>query len=451
MFKRRVQEALGLSRRFERTAAPPGVRPDEALAQSASQSSPADPPSALASHTDILVLREMHSLTRRILRHQAAASARRERDLRKRLAALESLVDRQLLSLAAAHAKLLERIEGRLSELASIQARTEERLEHRLSQWEVQWHNIEGRLSELASMQARTEERLEHRLVQWEAGQAQWHKCLDGLSQELQDLRSAVRPPVVVSPSGVIAVEVNGFLLGVPAEEWRLASGLAIWGTLERGLTRCFERLVKPGMTVVDIGASIGIYTLHAARLAGPSGTVFSFEPSPRVFPALQQNVITNGFAERHSVHCVQVAVTDRRGEWDLFFQLGLSGHSTLFPKRVAGELQAPVSTAPLDDLITPGTKVDVVKIDAEGSEPLILRGMRRVIQENPGVVLLMEFAPSHLLRAGVDPATFLAELDKNGFQLQRVEPYNGEVQSVSWDFLADCYSENLCLRRAQA
>ena len=332
----------------------------------------------------------MHSLTRRMLKHQAVASARREKDLLKQLCALESRLD------------LMER--RLLSEAAS-----------------------QGQAAE------------------------QWQRNLGDLTKELEALRSAVRPPVVVSPSGVIAVEVNGFLLGVPGEEWRLASGLAIWGTLERGLTRCFERLVKPGMTVVDIGASIGIYTLHAARLAGPNGTVFSFEPSPRVFPALQQNVITNGFAERHSVHCVQVAVTDRPGEWDLFFQLGLSGHSTLFPKRVAGELHAPVPSAPLDDLVPAGTRVDVVKIDAEGSEPLIWRGMSRIIQESPGIVLLMEFAPSHLLRAGVDPATFLAELDKSGFQLQRVEPYNGEVQSVSRDFLSDCYSENLCLRRAQA
>ena len=386
MFLRRVQEALGLSRRYERTAAPPEASPGEG-SQAAKHPSPADLPRVPVSHADTLVLREMHSLTRRILKHQAVASARREKDLLKQLGALESrlyLMERRLLSEAASQAQAAE----------------------------------------------------------------QWQRKLGDLTKELEALRSTVRPPVVVSPSGVIAVEVDGFLIGIPAEDWRLAGFLAVWGTLERGLLSYFKQLVKPGMTVVDIGANVGLYTLHAARLAGPGGAVYSFEPSPRVFPFLEENVALNGFAASSLVHCTRVAVTDRVGESDLFFQEGLSGHSTLFPRNVAGERRTPVPSAPLDDLVPPGTKVDVIKMDAEGSEPLIWRGMDRVIQENPGVVLLMEFAPSHLVRAGVVPMDFLAELGERGFQFGRLEAYSGEVQAVSLDFLADCYSENLCLRR---
>src|SRR5579863_2330196 len=108
-------------------------------------------------------------------------------------------------------------------------------------------------------------------------------------------IRASIKPPVVGGGDNVVACEVDGLILGVPGEEWRMAAYYAFRGTMEPGPTRLFKEMVKPGMVVVDIGANIGIYTLEAARLMAPTGRVYSFEPAPRVFGILKDNIQVNG------------------------------------------------------------------------------------------------------------------------------------------------------------
>jgi FkbM family methyltransferase len=248
----------------------------------------------------------------------------------------------------------------------------------------------------------------------------------------------------------VLVSELDGFIIGVPGEEWRMAAYHAFRGPLEPGLLSAFQRVVKPGMVVLDIGANIGVFTLHAARLVGLHGKVYSFEPAPRVFKILKENVQVNGFLETGVIEFRQVAAWDRAGIAQMTVYEADSGRSTLFPSDGQGR-EIEVTTATLDEALSAQQRVDVVKIDAEGAEPRILRGMRRIIERNPEIVIFIEFAPVHLRRAGVEPTALLDEIGSLGLAIRQVDDVTGELLPINRDRIAACFSANLSLSRIAA
>lgn len=255
-----------------------------------------------------------------------------------------------------------------------------------------------------------------------------------------------MRPPAVPA-SGVVATEVDGFIVGVPAEEWRLAAYHVFRGTLEPGLSRAFRGAIQPGMVVVDVGANVGIYTLTAARLTGSLGKVIGFEPSPGTFAILRDNIQVNGFLETGIVDLRQVAATDKSGAAPFIVYPKDSGHSTLFAGLARGD-EIQVETDTLDHALREFPKVDVVKVDAEGAEPFVLRGMRRIVERNPQLRLFIEFAPQLLHYANIIPEEFLDELEQCGFEILAVNDVTGDLESLSREELLGRFSVNLSLRR---
>jgi FkbM family methyltransferase len=196
-------------------------------------------------------------------------------------------------------------------------------------------------------------------------------------------------------------------------------------------------------MVFVDIGANIGIHTLQAARAVGATGMVYSFEPDPKTFGILQQNVRANGF---HRVELYPLAVLDRKGELPLYRVEGLSTWNNIFGGKDAAS-SVLVESAALDEALQHVPRIDVIKIDAEGAEPAILRGMEKILARNPGVRLLLEYAPQHLHRAGVSPAQFLEGLFGQGFLIEEIDELSGEVAAADRGRLVSAYSANLSLR----
>ncbi len=93
---------------------------------------------------------------------------------------------------------------------------------------------------------------------------------------------------------------VNNCKMFVQIEEYKGIEGMAqellFKGAHEPGTTALFKKLVKEGMTVVDIGAHIGYFSLLAASLVREKGSVFAFEPEPRNYALLVRNIELNGF-----------------------------------------------------------------------------------------------------------------------------------------------------------
>ncbi len=276
--------------------------------------------------------------------------------------------------------------------------------------------------------------------------QAEAETAIQELRENLRDVASRLHPPVIQA-GNVLATEVHGFIVGVPAAEWRMAAYLSLRGPLEPGLTRLFERLVRPGMIVADVGANVGFYTLLAARLLAGVGKVYSFEPAPATFAILGDNIQVNGFLESGIIDHRQQAVSAVPGTARLFVFADNSGHNTLFWPD-AGAAHVDVPAVSLDQVFAEAPKLDFVKIDAEGAEPAILAGMRKTIGANPGIRIVIEFGPGHLHRAGRPPAEFLAELGELGLSIQRIDEVTGDLHPASSAELLSCFSANLLLER---
>jgi FkbM family methyltransferase len=196
-----------------------------------------------------------------------------------------------------------------------------------------------------------------------------------------------------------------------------------LFGAYERPLIRCIERLIHPGEICIDVGAEKGYITLHLARAVGSGGRVLAFEPDLRAAKELRENCVRNGVDS--IVTLFQVALADEQGYCDLALTTQL-GNSSRFPNefaraQVVSKISVPTLT--LDQVIEGAGisgNVSFIKIDAEGSEPLILKGMSRTIERFRPAIWLEVNRPS--LRAGNFPIDAIeSPLREAGYDLYRL------------------------------
>jgi FkbM family methyltransferase len=154
------------------------------------------------------------------------------------------------------------------------------------------------------------------------------------------------------------------------------------------------SRFIRPGMTVLDIGAHHGFYTLLLSKRVGANGRVFAFEPSPREREALLRHIRINR-CRNTSVEGLALGSEDR--DASLFVVQGeqTGCNSLRSPARdVPGELiPTPVHIVQLDDWLD-GRKiqrVDFVKLDVEGGELDVLKGASKLLERGPQPVILVE------------------------------------------------------------
>lgn len=194
----------------------------------------------------------------------------------------------------------------------------------------------------------------------------------------------------------------------------RLASlSLHKLGVLGRQEVGVLPRLVRNGMTAVDLGANQGLYTLFLADLVRP-GKIFAFEPHPMLYQQLVANVRENRI---ENVECSQMAVSSSSGVLGL--QLGHIhlGNNYIIPDGAETLDSIQVKAVTLDELFA-GTRIDFLKIDIQGWEAAALAGGRHVLEDNQAIVLVFEYWPFGLRRAGADPDQFLSYLTELGFSI---------------------------------
>ncbi len=189
---------------------------------------------------------------------------------------------------------------------------------------------------------------------------------------------------------------------------WMHRRGLM--GSAERAV---LGRLVKPGMTVVDVGANLGLYSLLLSGLVGPGGRVIAFEPDPDLFSLLRANCERNG-AKVEARQVALGAAADRM----ILQRLTLnSGDNHLgATSRTAFRRPLEVEVATLDALM-PGLRPDFVKVDVQGWELKVLRGMEATLRASENAQVYLEFWPAGLRRAGDSPAELFAFVRGLGFR----------------------------------
>ena len=163
---------------------------------------------------------------------------------------------------------------------------------------------------------------------------------------------------------------------------------LMLDGFWEMWLTQFVARQIKPGMTVVDVGANFGYYTLLFGDAVGETGNVIAVEPNPDTASFLQESVTLNGHGTRK--HVVPHALGASTGQAWLYAPDGEPKNAALTDVRGrAGGRTVEVFVLPLDDIALQHAKIDLVKIDAEGGEVAIVAGMRGLIARDHPVIVL--------------------------------------------------------------
>lgn len=242
-----------------------------------------------------------------------------------------------------------------------------------------------------------------------------------------------------------VAVRTDDGYLLVPVEDERLLVTMAeTAGRLEPGTSAVAAALLPEGGLMVDVGAHVGTLCVPAARRLGPGGHVLALEPTPRTAALLRRSLALNGLDDRVTVlECAAGAEEGRA-------MLGLSpvvAHNSLVPLEEATD-RVEVAVRPLDAVVAPGRRVDLVKIDAEGFELQVWRGMRRIVAENPDLAVVVEFGPSHIRRAGGTVSDWLAELRAPGFTPWEIDEAGGALRPLRESGIEDVFSLNLLLLR---
>ena len=187
------------------------------------------------------------------------------------------------------------------------------------------------------------------------------------------------------------------------------APHLMFEGYWEYWLTEFIWRNVTPGQVVLDVGANHGYYTVLMADLVGAQGRVHAFEPNPRLVDLVERTVALNGFW--NSVRLHGAAVADASGPPMTFAATERepkNGRLLMPGEEGAAEPGATLTAVPvisLDDAV-PGP-VDFVKVDVEGAEELVWRGMQQLIERSPEIRIVLEFNPGRCRM----PAQTLAEI----------------------------------------
>lgn len=147
----------------------------------------------------------------------------------------------------------------------------------------------------------------------------------------------------------------------------------------EPHLQPLFETYVKPGSTVIDVGAHIGTHTVKLAELVGPEGHVIAFEPQQKMFDELRCNLALNGVK---NTTALAVALGDAFGKIEMDAPNPLN-EGGIGPGQGGNEAELrPLDSYALEDL-------SVLKIDVEGFEDHVIEGARRTIEKHKPVIFV--------------------------------------------------------------
>ncbi len=219
----------------------------------------------------------------------------------------------------------------------------------------------------------------------------------------------------------VLCRVLTKYLLYADATDVSLMPHLCLDGFWEIWITQAFVRAIEPGAFCVDIGANHGYFSLVMADLAGSSGRLLAVEPNPKLSKLLSQTLEINGFQKMATVS--QNAISDVNGApVSLVVPNHHGGNASIvsetFSESTPDDKTFSVETATLDELTKDWERVDFVKIDAEGAEDAIWRGMRETIEKNPQIIVVLEFAPNRYK----DPHGFLQDILSADFNLRHID-----------------------------
>lgn len=240
-----------------------------------------------------------------------------------------------------------------------------------------------------------------------------------------------------------------GPALYVDPQDEQISASIILTGSWEPWVSAVVLSLLRLGDRAVEVGANIGYYTALMAARVGPEGFVTSLEANARLVRLIDRTVRVNGFVDR--TRLIAKAAMGAPGTIDFvsFRSYSGGGHVPLFLDASYGEEHGEperyqVEAVRLDDLGC--GRVDLLRIDAEGSEPFILRGAEDLLRANSDIVICMEWS-----RVQIGPRVPLTEfldwLQGLGFGFWLIGPPTG-LTPMSREALMDTLHCDIVLSR---
>jgi len=218
-----------------------------------------------------------------------------------------------------------------------------------------------------------------------------------------------------IGDATILCKVLTKYKMYVDSRDMGITPHLVMDGYWESWITRLLGNIVRPGFVCLDVGANFGYFSILMSELCGPAGKTLAIEPNSRVASLLRGTSFMNG----GKFEVIQAAVAASNGEAILTVNdKELGGGTIKNNDPIPGRSQYTVPTISIDELVKNKglTRVDVMKIDVEGVEPLVFSGMEETIAANPDIQLIIEYTPSIY----TDPALFTEYLFSR-FNVQQI------------------------------
>jgi FkbM family methyltransferase len=179
--------------------------------------------------------------------------------------------------------------------------------------------------------------------------------------------------------------------------------------------TRWISSNAKPGNIVLDIGANQGLFAVAASNAVGPSGTVHAFEPDKNLAACVAETIAKNKI---NNIKLHNFALGAKSEMLKLYKNPYNAGDNRLTTSTCNAKQQLNIVNVERLDDFSEIQRFDFVKIDVQGWELSVLKGMIQKMQINSKAKLLFEFWPHGLKLAGFDPLELIFYMIENGYTL---------------------------------
>lgn len=203
-------------------------------------------------------------------------------------------------------------------------------------------------------------------------------------------------------------------------------------GDWESWIRVVVQNLIQPGDHIIEVGANFGFYTIMMAHRVGPAGSLISFEGNPSLAELVRKSTRFNGYHDR--VRVVAKAASDAGGMVGFIVSRRNAGGGALGSDSSSLGEDSQLISVPAVRLDDECLRDDVrlIRLDAEGSEPLILRGAERILR-NPHIVVVLEWDVAQMT-ARADVPAFVDWLNGQGFRFWRIQYDSTLVETVAAD-----------------
>jgi FkbM family methyltransferase len=199
-----------------------------------------------------------------------------------------------------------------------------------------------------------------------------------------------------------------------------VVSGALVMRVYERPELAFFKSMFRPDMTLIDVGANVGLYTAIAASSPCFSGSVLAIEPDEESYGFLLRTISANVLRGAESrIRSVRAAAVERECTLTLYKNSQNRGDNRLYRDPML-DGSVTVKGNSLDNLclLNGVSSAHFIKIDVQGAEARVLAGAGRLIKDSPDCIWMSEFWPYGLKRAGATPQAYLQGLADAGFRL---------------------------------